>query len=189
MAKKTKKVNKPSRLSKYFSRFLVLVIITLTCLIALKSNAELRDFVYKNVFQNNMSLAKINEIYKKYFGSSLPLADNVTSETATVSSEKITYSDITDYKEGAKLTVSENYAVPFMDSGLIIFAGEKEDYGNTVIVQRPDNVEVWYANLATTNVSLYDYVKKGSIVGEAKDQTLYMVFTKEGKTLDYKEYL
>ena len=189
MAKKSKTKTKPSRLSRYFSRFLVLVVITLAFLIALKSNAELRDFVYKNVFQNNMSFAKINELYKKYFGSSLPLTDNVTREADVVSSEKIEYSKIKDYKEGAALTVDEGYAVPFMDSGLIIFAGEKEGYGNTIVVQRPDNVEVWYANLATTNVSLYDYVKKGSIVGEVKDNTLYMVFIKEGKTLDYKEYL
>ena len=99
MAKKSKTKTKPSRLSRYFSRFLVLVVITLAFLIALKSNAELRDFVYKNVFQNNMSFAKINELYKKYFGSSLPLADNVTSEADVVSSEKIEYSKIKDYKE------------------------------------------------------------------------------------------
>ena len=76
-----------------------------------------------------------------------------------------------------------------MDSGLIIFAGKKDDYGNTIIVQRPDNIEVWYANLKEVNVSLYDYIKKGEILGETEGKTLYMVFTKEGKALDYQKYI
>ena len=187
MAKKAKV--KPSRLSKYFSRFLVLVVITLGCMVALKSNADLRDAVYKKVFQNNLSFAKINEVYKKYFGSSLPLADNVTDNAELVSATKLEYSDASKYKDGVKLTVKDGYLVPAMDSGLIIFAGEKEDYGNTVIVQRPDNVEVWYCNLKTPSVSLYDYVKKGGVIGEANGEAIYMVFTKEGKTLDYKKYI
>ena len=189
MAKKTKAKEKPSRFSRYLSRFLVLVVITLVTLITLKSNPDLRNKVYKTVFQNNMSFAKINEVYKKYFGSSLPLADNVTADTQLVSAEKLEYSDISKYKDGAKLTVKENYVVPAMDSGLIIFAGEKDNYGNTIIIQRPDNIEVWYANLKEVNVSLYDYIKKGEILGETKDKTLYMVFTKEGKALDYQKYI
>jgi len=189
MAKKTKAKEKPSRFSRYLSRFLVLVVITLVTLITLKSNPDLRNKVYKTVFQNNMSFAKINEVYKKYFGSSLPLADNVTADTQLVSAEKLEYSDISKYKDGAKLTVKENYVVPAMDSGLIIFAGEKDSYGNTIIIQRPDNIEVWYANLKEVNVSLYDYIKKGEILGETKDKTLYMVFTKEGKALDYQKYI
>lgn len=189
MAKKAKEKEKPSFFSKCLSKVLVLVVITLVTLITLKSNPNLRNEVYKKVFQNNMSFAKINEIYKKYFGSSLPLADNITPSTELVSAEKIEYTDINKYKDGAKLTVKENYVVPAMDSGLIIFAGQKDDYGNTIIVQRPDNVEVWYANLKEINVSLYDYIKKGEIIGETKEKTLYMIFTKEGKVLDYQKYI
>jgi len=189
VAKKNKVKEKPSFFSRCLSKALVLVVITLVTLITLKSNPNLRNEVYKKVFQNNMSFAKINEVYKKYFGSSLPLADNVTASTELVSSTKIEYSDISKYKDGAKLTVKENYVVPALDSGLIIFAGKKDDYGNTIIVQRPDNVEVWYAGLKEVNVSLYDYIKKGEIIGETKDKTLYMVFTKEGKALDYQKYI
>ena len=186
MAKKVKMG--PSRLSKYFSRLLVLSVITLVLLILLKSNTGFRDFVYKKVFQNNMSFAKINEVYNKYLGSSLPLKDN-KNNTAMVSAEKLEYSKAEKYKDGVKLTVDKNYLVPVMDSGLIIFAGEKEGYGNTIVVQRPDNIEVWYCNLNQTSVSLYDYVKKGQIIGEVKETTMYIVFIKEGKALDYKEYL
>lgn len=188
MAKKRKNVViKPSLISRLLSKFLVLVIIVLVCLITLKSNADLKNFVYKKVFQNNFSFAKMNEVYKKYFGSSLPLKSSTTSEM--VSSETLEYTDSSNYKEGVKLNVKENYLVPSLDSGLVIFVGDKQDYGNTVIVQRPDNVEVWYCNLKTVGVSLYDYIKKGENIGEANGNNIYLVFKKDGKSLDYKKYI
>ena len=187
MAKKVK--TGPSRFSKFCSRSLVLIVCVLVCMILLKSNADLRDYVYKKVFQNNFSFAKINEIYKKYFGSSVPLLKETKEETSMVSSVKLEYSDEVKYKDGVKLTVKNSYVVPSMDSGLVIFSGEKDGYGNTIVIQRPDNVEVWYSNLKNVNVSLYDYVKKGTNIGEANGTNIYMVFVKEGKALDYQKYI
>ncbi|MBQ9011488.1 MAG: M23 family metallopeptidase [Bacilli bacterium] len=184
MAKKRKEV---SKISKLFSKFLVFVILVLSCLIVLKSNPSLKASVYKKVFESNFSFAKINDVYKKYFGSSLPLKSSVNADV--VSASTIEYNNISKYKDGAKLTVRENYLVPSMDSGLIIFIGEKDGYGNTVIVQRPDNVEVWYCNLKTVGTSLYDYIKKGDSIGEALGTNIYLVFKKSGKSLDYKKYI
>ena len=183
MAKKVK----PSRLSKYFSRFLVLVVLLLTTLIVLKGNANIRDFVYQKVFNNNIAFAKINAVYQKYFGSPLPLSKK--EEAKEVSKEKLDYTKKEKYKDGVKLTVKENYAVPNMDSGIVVFAGNREGYGNTVIVQRPDDIEVWYANLKDINIELYDYLKAGDIIGEVNDKTLYMVFMQNGKALDYQKYI
>ena len=185
MAKK--EIKETSKFSKICSRFLVLVVFTLVCMILLKSNVDLRDKVYKKVFQNNFSFARINEVYKKYFGSSIPLKKE--EETSLVSSTKLEYSDLEKYKDGVKLTVKENYLISSLDSGLVIFVGDKEGYGNTVIVQRADNVEVWYSNIKNTNVSLYDYIKKGDNIGEANGKNIYLVFTKEGAVQDYKKYL
>jgi len=184
MAKKTK--TKPSIISRLLSKFLVLVVVVLVCMIILKGNADLRDKVYKKVFQNNFSFAKINEIYKKYFGSSVPLSKE---NTELVSSNTLEYSTKEKYKDGVKLTVKEGAVISFMDSGLVIFKGNKEGYGDTVIVQRSDNVEVWYSNLKNINVSLYDYVKKGDNLGEANGNYIYLVFIKEGKRLDYQKYI
>lgn len=187
MAKK-KVINKPSRFSRFISKILVLTVVVLVCLIILKSNADLRNKVYKNVFQDNFSFAKINEIYKKYFGSSLPLHKE-DEKSAMVSAEKLEYTSSEKYKEGVKLTVKEGYLVPSQDSGLVIFAGEKEGYGKTVIVQRPDGVEVWYGNMNNIASSLYDYIKKGDNIGESNGSFIYMVFMKEGKALDYQKYI
>lgn len=186
MAKK--EIKTPSRFSKLCSKILVLTVCVLICMILLKSNADLRDKVYKKVFQNNFSFAKINETYKKYFGSSVPLSKE-KEETSLVSSTKLEYNNAEKYKDGVKLTVKENYLVSSLDSGLVIYIGEKEGYGNTIIIQRPDNVEVWYSNIKNTNVSLYDYIKKEDNIGEANGNYIYLVFTKEGKIEDYQKYL
>ena len=178
---------KTNKFSKALSRFLIFVIIILCGLICLKGSPNLRNIVFKNVFQNNLKFAKINELYEKYFGSSLPLTGS--DSLALVSSEKLSYDKAEEYKNGVKLTVSKNYAVPLLESGIVIFTGEKEGYGNTVIVQGADDVEVWYSNLKEVKVSMYDYLKKGSIIGEVIENKLVLVFTKDGKKLDYKKYI
>ena len=184
-----KKANmkKTNKFSKFCSRTLICIILVLIGLIILKGSPNARTFIYKNVFQNNLKFAKINELYEKYFGSSLPLTGD--NKTALVSSEKIEYENFEKYKDGVKLTVSENYTVPILNSGIVIFTGEKEGYGKTVIVQGPDEVEIWYSNLKDIKVSMYDYLKKGNIIGEAESKTLILVFTKDGKNLDYKKYI
>lgn len=182
-----KSVNKKPKFLKYLNRFLLLIVICLVSLIALKANPSLKDKVYKTVFQDNLSFAKINEVYQKYFGSSLPF--KTEDKTQAVSAVSLEYIKAEDYKDGAKLIVDADYVVPSISNGLVIFAGEKEGYGNSIVIQRPDNIEIWYCNLESTSVSLYDYVKQGQSVGKAKDNTLYMVFIKEGKTLDYQKYI
>ena len=59
---------------------------------------------------------------------------------------------------------------------------------NTVIIQRIDGVDEWYGNVENVNVKLYDYVKKGSLLGEANNN-LYLVYKKDGNTLNYEDYL
>ena len=36
---------------------------------------------------------------------------------------------------------------------------------------------------------MYDYVSKGSFIGEVNGDNLYLVFQKDGKFLDYKKYV
>jgi len=73
-------------------------------------------------------------------------------------------------------------------SGLVVFVGEKEGYGNVVIVEQLDGVDCWYGNLSTTNVKLYDYVESGSLLGVV-DNELYLVYKEEGNAISYEKYL
>lgn len=185
---KKNNVKKVSFISRFFSRFLVLIIITLSCLIVLKSNSSLRGKIYRIVFESNIKFPKINELYEKYFGSSLPLTGD-KSNLSMVSSEKINYTKKEKYKDGVKLTVSDGQAISLLKSGIVVFSGEKEGYGNTVIIEDADDVEVWYCNLKDIKVDMYDYLKKGDIVGETNGDNLVLVFTKEGEVLDYNKFI
>lgn len=170
-------------------RFLVTTILVLISLITLKGNSKWKATFYKQVYDTNFSFATVNQTYQKYFGEPIPFSNLLKTPVETVFDEKLNYSEINLYKDGAKLTVSKNYLVPIFESGMVVFIGEKEGYGNTVIVQGMNGVDTWYGNIEQVNVKLYDYVSKGSLLGEVKDTTLYMVFQKEGKKLDYKDYL
>ena len=88
-----------------------------------------------------------------------------------------------------KLTVSKEYLVPVIDSGMVVFIGDKEKYGKTVIVQQVNGIDVWYSSLENVSVQLYDYVEKGDLLGDVKDTSLILVFKKDGKVLDYEKEL
>lgn len=183
-----KQIKKVSKISKVFSRFLVLIVITLSCMIILKSNAGLRSKVYKMIYQSNLKFSRINELYEKYFGSSLPLTGD-KANAVMVSSEKLEYEKADKYKDGVKLKVRDGYVIPLINSGIVVFVGEKDGYGNTVIVEDAEGVDTWYCNLKEIKESMYDYLKKGSIVGEANGDNFILVFTKDEEVLDYKKYI
>ena len=70
-----------------------------------------------------------------------------------------------------------------------MFIGKKEGYGNTLIVQQANGIDCWYGNIKNLSVKLYDYVEKGSALGEVENNLLYLVFKKDGAVLDYKNYI
>ena len=77
--------------------------------------------------------------------------------------------------------------VPIIESGVVVFIGEKENYGNTVIIEQVDGVETIYGNVNINTIKIYDYVEKGELLGEVNGNKLYLSFQKDGEYLDYKE--
>ena len=61
--------------------------------------------------------------------------------------------------------------------------------GNTIIVQQSDGIDTWYGNLSNINLKLYDYIEDNSIIGEAKNNELYLMFQKDGVDVGYKDVL
>ena len=181
--------------NKYFKSFMYKLLITtvlvLAVLILTKSSDKFKAIIKQNVYDKNFSFAKVNDIYTKYLGSALPFKDlKIFKEEVTPTfDEKLKYTEASKYNDGVKLTVENNYLVPIQESGLVVFSGEKDGYGNIVIIQQVDGVDMWYGNIDNVNVNLYDYVEKGSLLGEAKGNSLYLVYQKDGKYLDYKEYI
>ena len=186
---KNNEVHNKKGLTKFINKFFISVLLVLIVLIAVKKDPNLKSIIKEKVFNNNISFAKINKWYKEKFGSILPIDNIAPDDSVSVFNEKLKYKSESLYKDGVKLTVEENYLVPSLQSGIIVFIGEKEGYGKTVIVQQVDGIDTWYSNISDVNVKLYDYIEKGNLIGNIKADYLYLVFQKDGKYLDYKEYI
>ena len=185
---KNKKVKHSSLIfDRILNRFLITALVTVLCLITLKRDEAIKSFFYNKVLSVNFNFAYINNLYNEYFGGSLPFS-NVFEETSTVFNESLSYNSFSDYLDGVSLDVGSNYLVPVLDTGLIVFVGEKEGYGNTIIVQQVNGIDVWYSNMSNISVSMYEYVSKGSFIGSCENN-LYLVFKKDGNILDYKRYI
>lgn len=178
----------PLRSYYFLSKIMLLLVIFLSLSIYLKCKPEQKLFFYEKLFNTNFPFAKVNNLYQQYLGNVIPFIDFFTP-SAPVFAENFVYKTTNIYKDGVALTVAPNYLVPSQEKGIIIFIGEKEDYGKTIIIQQENGIDLWYGNLANINVNLYDYVDKGTYLGEVKGEKLYLVYKREGTILDYKNYL
>ena len=68
------------------------------------------------------------------------------------------------------------------------FVGNKKGLGKSVIVEQTDGSLALYGNLKNTSVNVYDYIDKKELIGEV-DNYFYLCFKKDGKYLDYKNYI
>lgn len=174
---------------KQISKTCISVILMLLTLILLKAKPELKKTFYSNVYEKNISFATINSIYEKYAGSPLPFSDLILESTNSVFNESLKYTEAHKFLDGVKLTVENNYLVPAISSGLVVFIGNKEDYGNTIIIQQSNGIDVWYSNLDNITVNMYDYIEGGKLLGEINSKQLYLVFKKDGEVLNYEQYI
>lgn len=187
----SKYLNKNKRKKNSFNfltKFLICILVFLSLLVFLKYDKNNKGIVYKYLYEKNITFSGINSWYKKHFGDITPFQDLVKENTKLVFNDSLVYKDVSVYKDGVKLKVDDNYLVPIIESGIVVFVGNKDDYGKTVIIEQTDGVVVWYGNVDNINVSLYDYVSKGEFLGEANG-SFYMVFQKNGKYIKYEDYL
>jgi len=169
-------------------RCLLVVVILLTLSIVYKNDNDLKDKISSYFFEESISFTKINKLYEKYLGGILPLKKTDNSTVTEVFDEKLSYSSTSLYYDGIKMSVADSYLVPSLEEGMVVFVGEKENYGKTIIVENLDGIDYWYGNISNTSLKLYDYVEKGTLIGEVQSD-LYMVFSRDGKYLNYEEYI
>ncbi len=178
------KVGKNKKLSNFLTKVLVSVIFFLVSLIYIRNDASNAVIYKKYVFSETLPFTKIKQAYENLFGEAVPVAN----KEKTVFGGSLVYKNIEPYQDGEKLTVSANSLVSNLTGGIIVYIGEKEGYGNTVIIQGNDGADIWYGNLQNVNVKLYDYVEKDTTIGETMDDTLYLVIKKNDTYLKYEDY-
>lgn len=181
---------KEHKFYKYVKKFFIKVLVVFLLFISLAICCRKSDFLKEKItyylYSDDISFTKITKIYNKYLGGILPIKKEVGTEK--VFDEKLQYASIDKYLDGVELAVGNNYLVPSLDEGMVVFIGYKEGYGDTVIIENLDGVYFWYGNVTTTSLKLYDYIDKSSLVGEVTGK-LYLVFSEGDKFLNYEDYL
>ena len=181
---KNNDVSKKKIISKYVTKFMLAIIFFLVSVI-FTNMSDNNLLLYKEyVLTESLPFTKIKGWYEELFGEVLPKSDN----TQTVMSGKLVYKEIKDYQDGEVLTVSSKALVNSLTSGVVVFLGEKDGYGNTVIIQGIDGVDIWYGNLENVSVTLYDYIEEGTVIGSIKDEFLYLVIKKDNEFIKYEDY-
>lgn len=175
------------KFNKCFIKLLMVYLIIITLSIICKSNKSYRDIIYNNIFGSSINFSYARNFYNKYLGGVLNIKD--FNNTKSVFNDKLKYYELTKYKDGVKLKVGYNYLVPVINSGIIVYIGNKDDYGNVIIIEDSNGVYNWYGNICNYNVKMYDNINSGDYIGEACDDYMYLVFTKGKQILDYKKFI
>ena len=178
------KKNLTKSVHNFISKFLISVIFFLISIIFINRSDE-NLFLYKEyVLTESLPFTKIKKWYEDLFGEVLPKED----ATQTVFKGKLIYKDITDYLDGEKLTLNSHTLINNLTSGIVVFIGEKEGYGNTLIIQGSDGADIWYGNITNVSVKLYDYLEKETVLGEVNGEELYLVIKKDNDFIKYEDY-
>ena len=161
------------------SRVLITVIFVLGSIIFTNVSDDNKALYQKYVLEDSLEFTKINELYQRIFGDvDITKKDNPDSEVVF---GDVTYTNIEPFKNGVE-------AISVIASGIVVFIGEKEDLGNTIIIQGNDGVDIWYSNITENDIKVYDYVEAGSILGSSNSENIYITINKDGEFINYEEY-
>lgn len=135
-----------------------------------------RTFV-TSTLENEFQFAAVTDWYEAKFGEPLALLPvNKNSENDIVNPDKYSVPATGKVLEsfavnGQGIMVeTESKVVEAMDAGKVLEVANKEELGNTIVLQHADGTKTWYGNLKSIDVKLYDYVEAGQEIGEVMDE-------------------
>ena len=172
----------------FLIKTLIVAVIFLVSLIFVKKSDKNKEIIKKTVYKNSISFAKIYGIYKDYLGDVVPFKNIFKNNVKLASSDKISYEKIEKEGNGYTLTVSDDYALQSLKSGIVIETKKDDKYNNIIKIQDKNGLNITYGYLNDLNVKLYDYVEKGEILGRCSKK-VYLIFEKKDKYLSYEKYL
>ncbi len=180
-----------SKKIKYFkgltTRILLSIILLLATCIFIKLDEKNALKMSDLVFKDSLQFTTLNNWYKEHFGNLLPKTS--TTSELVFSDTDLQTNSYTDYLDGVKIDVSTNSPISILNGGIVVFIGEKEGYGNTLIIQGNDGIDYWYGGITNVGVNLYDYLEKDTLIGSSKDNYIYLVLQENGEFLKYEEYI
>ena len=167
--KNSSKQNNKKRnwLKNVISKFFTVVIFTMIILIISNFSPKFREFLIDDVLNHTMDFSKLNNIIDSF--TEVFKIDN-TKPVIKNENEKVEV-----YKDGKKIYMTSSDQVLIKDSGIVTFIGEKEGYGNTIIIQQSNGYYAWYGNIKES-VKLYDYVESGNALGSTSEYYYYVLY-------------
>lgn len=165
---------------KWLSKLLLSVIVVLVFLILTNFDSDIRYTVASEMLDKNINFGYIKNLYNKYVGGEEIVDEMVVSLTNPINYEK--------YNDSYKVKVDNDEGIGALSSGIIVYIGDKEDLGSSVIIQGNDGVDIWYSNVSFSSYGLYDYVSKGDILGSSLSDYYLFTLVKDGEKLKYEEY-
>lgn len=177
--KKILERNKESN-KDWLNKLLISIIIVLVCLIVTNFDSNLRDTFKKEVLEDNISFNEFNKLYKRLVSRG--------SEDVLVNGVVVDKDKMEEVDGRYRFNYGIDYQIEALKPGIIVFNGDKDNLGDTIIIQGNDGVDIWYSGVALKNYSLYDYISTGDILGISNDVYLTISIYKDGELLKYEEY-
>ena len=178
--------NKLKYIKNLITRTLITIILVLGSIIYTNISPDNKNLYKKYVLENSLSFTKINNIYHDLFGE-VDIINKSVNDDTTVSSTNLNFREIEAVGNSFKVGVTKGEAINVITSGIVVFVGDKDNLGNTVIIQGNDGVDIWYSGLTDVSAKIYDYVEASSVLGVALDD-VYLTFNKDQEYLSYDEY-
>jgi len=69
------------------------------------------------------------------------------------------------YHNGIDISGVDDFNILAADNGVITYAGWKDGYGKTIIIDHGNGFETLYAHLSTMNVTIGEIIAKGQVIG------------------------
>lgn len=169
------------------SRVLLSIILVLVVVILIKIRPEYQSVIEEKLFTDSLEFTKINNLFNDSLGSVVPVVKPTESLVFSASEiKKYQYEKDGDH---VKIKVDKTSPISALNGGIVVFKGEKDGLGSTIIVQGNDGIDIWYSNIENSNVNLYDYINKDTILGSSLDEYIYLSLYKDGKAYSYEEYI
>lgn len=126
------------------------------------------------------------QTYESVFGSAVPFLlhdDGNYTDVIQVAEESsfLTGAIVERTTQGWWVQVANQTAVKNPDNGFVLFCGNQDPYGKTIIIQLENNREMWIGHIEKCDVPMYSFIQKGEHIGKSKDNLLFIALKHEGQ--------
>lgn len=141
----------------------------------------------KYTLESNINYLNVINLCNSVFGNII----NINQEEINVNSN-IIYSNI-DYKNN--INIISDYTkqnIVNIKEGIVIKKYKNEDGTTSITILTNDNYYITYNNLSNTDLTIYSYVSKGTIIGTStlieSNYVVYLTIEKEGEYYEYEKF-